>query len=252
MDERQHAEDLGAELAAALAGAAASPVWPERLREVAAGWAGAADLKSREARFVELWTLLQVGLLKYVRLRAWRSGGLPADEMRDIASEKALDLVMRLDRHEWRPGEESAAQVCAYLAATARNGVVDAMRRRGSERIHEPVDSAEPVDVPGESVPPAVEGVEFARGLRACLLQLTPRARLVWWLRAFHELPASAVADHPKVHSTPGAVDVMYSRARDQVRDCLASRGYGADRIPPGTIAALWDLVEQTEAVDEK
>jgi DNA-directed RNA polymerase specialized sigma24 family protein len=224
-----------------------SALWPERLREVATVWVEARPGKSRDAHFVELWTLLEVGLLKYLRLAAWRSGRLDEDAIRDIASEKVLDLVGRIDRQEWRPAEVSAAQVCAYIAAAARNGAVDALRHR--DRFEQEVDGKGRDLMPAED---PLAAAEFAERLRGCVIALTPRARLVWWLRTFHDLPARTVADHPGVRSTAGAVDVMFSRARDQVRTCLASAGLGTDRIPSGTFAALWDLIDRTRTMDRK
>ena len=98
----------------------------------------------------------------------------------------------------------------------------------------------------------SLEAQELASRLRSCLHSLTPRARLVWWLRAFHDMPARAVADHPGVRSTTGAVDVMFSRAREQVKACLESAGFAAEGMPPGTCAEVWDLIEASRVGDAK
>lgn len=232
----QHPDDSGEDVAR----------WAARILQLAAGWRSSRDGETRNQILGDLWTLLQLGLQKYVRAFSRRYGALGVEDVRDIAADKALDLLGRLDRQSWDPSASSPAQLCAFLASVARNGVVDLLRTRIREV---------PAGVPAESAPdegeahtvhlatlPA-EPAEHARAIAECWRLLTPRARLVWFLRIFYELSSAQIARHLEVTSTPAAVDTMLLRCRSHMRECMMAKGFEPHRMPTGTFTTLWETM---------
>jgi DNA-directed RNA polymerase specialized sigma24 family protein len=129
----------------------------------------------------------------------------------------------------------------------SRNGVIDSSRKKGRElplltnedgslaAEHEPAAAADP-----ES---GVLGPEYARAILGCFSDLTPRARLVWFLRVFYELSSREIARHAGVGSTAAAVDMTLLRCREHLRKCMSARGLDAAKMPTGTFTALWDAI---------
>ena len=91
-------------------------------------------------------------------------------------------------------------------------------------------------------MPPAP--VEHAHAIAECSGQFTAKARLVWVLRVFHELPSAQIARHPDVETTTAAVDTMLLRCRNQMRDCMTGKGFDLREMPPGTFTLLWGLID--------
>jgi len=170
----------------------------------------------------------------------------------DIASEKASDLLRRLDSNDWNPADSTAAQLCGFLATVARNGVVDLHRLKRRE-----VSAPEGFDVPstsgawgghdatGESPASAVDGATYARAILACASALSLRARRAWCLRVFYELESADIARDPGVATTPAGVDAMLARCREQMRLCLQGKGLPIGPLPPGTFVRLWDMTRR-------
>ena len=55
------------------------------------------------------------------------------------------------------------------------------------------------------------------------------------------DLPSKEIAVHPEVQLKPGHVDVILSRCRDQIRNCMGASGLEERELPPGTYAELWE-----------
>lgn len=169
------------------------------------------------------------------------------DDLEDIASAKALDLLLRAESGEWDPTGRHAGEVAAYIATVARNGLL-----RWAERNSRTVRMEEPGDEP-ESAPPATalspaadtltEAGEFVAVLRECVRRLQPRARRIWILRAFHELSSRDIAAHPDVGLTKAHVDVVVSRARDVLKQCLGTHGHRTTDYPAGAFMTLWEAL---------
>lgn len=196
-----------------------------------------------------MWALLTLALLKSAHAYAGRFGHLPVEDARDLAAEKASELVARLDSKAWRPADDSAAQVRAFLATVARNAVVDWWRERA--RV---APAAETLEVASAGDPPpspeqAVDGGQFAHAIADCASRLSPRGRRVWFLRILFELPTAQIARDPWVSTTPGAVDAILARCRHRVRECLARKGLALGPLPPGTFAQLWELMLASEGL---
>jgi len=225
--------------------------WPARVRELAALSRVTMTARSREALLTELWKLLNLALHKYVLLQVRRFRSLVVDDVVDITSDKSLELMGRLDRGQWDPGADSDAQICAFLASVARNGVIDLVRRRSRELPGVPassmpaIEDAPALEIRSEADPEsALDGSRYALAIVECAARLTSRARLVWFQRAFGGLSADEIARHPKVLTTRGGVELMLNRSRRALRKCMKAKGLEPARMPPGTFVALWEMID--------
>jgi DNA-directed RNA polymerase specialized sigma24 family protein len=198
----------------------------------------------------EFWRLLNLALHRHVRTQARRCGSLSSEDVVDIAADKAVDLLGRLEDGRWDPASEGEERMAGFLAVVARNGVVDRLRRLSREqgapgaRQARPDPPAGPADNPGDLVGAAIDGGRYARALVECARGLTARARQAWVLRVFAGMTSAQIARHPDVRTSVGGVHLMLHRCRHSLRRCLASKGFEPARMPAGTFVALWDLVE--------
>jgi DNA-directed RNA polymerase specialized sigma24 family protein len=222
--------------------AAQLPLWPERLRSLAVGLTRPASPEERERRISELWPLLYGSLSRFVRLHASRYGSIDPDLTHDIASEKAIDLLSRIDKRTWNPGRWSPGQLAGLLSRIARNGVVDHVRSRLRVRDVDPLPCLErrAARAPVETAEHGLERRLFAVALRDCAGTLQRRARAVWLLRVFLELPSAEIARHPGVRMRAPAVDMMLMRCRRIIRRCMRRKGFEPGDMPPGAFPVLW------------
>jgi len=214
--------------------------WPERLQELDAGLRFAGSPAARGALLGGIWVLLNLALGQYVRGQAHRVRHLSADDVVEIAAQQATEVLRRIDTGQWSPAELTPSQVRGFLAAVARNGVVDLYRERRRE-----VSVSDGFDVPSEGAGDpspafAVDGAAYARAILDCARRLTERARRAWYLRVFYEIRSADIARDPAVATTPAGVDAMLARCREQMRACLAQKGFTIGPLPPGTFVALW------------
>jgi len=228
-----------------------SAAWADRLRDLAARLRAGASRRESDAIVGEIWVLLTLALKMYARRQAHRAGGLSPDDLADLASEKVSDLLGKLDSQMWSPSDLSSAQLCAFLATVARNGVVDLYRvRRREVPAADGLDvlsskawgSRDATDQPPES---GVDGAAYARAIADCAASLTPRARRAWQLRVFYEIASTDIARDPVVGTTPAGVDAMLARCRDHMRSCLEAKGLAVGPLPPGTFVRLWNLTRE-------
>ena len=219
-------------------------LWPEAVVRLGTELREASGARRSEA-LGRLWVLLNLALQKYARGQARRLGRLGSEDIRDVAAEKASDLILRLDNDQWNPAASSPAQLCSFLATVARNGVVDALRttRREVASGHD-LEARETRAVGAAVQEDAIGGDEFARALVACASSLTSRSRRAWLLRVFYDFSSAEIARHPEVTTSPAGVDAMLARCREHLRACLEERGLPMRAIPAGTFARLWELIE--------
>ena len=227
-------------------------LWAERLRDLALEWRASPREARSEAPLAELWTLLNLALQRYARGHARRLEPWDREDVVDIVSDKALDLLHRLEDRRWDPSGWNSAQVASFLHSVARNGVVDLARRRGHEVTS--ADTEIPAEAPRDRRPSepgaeeSVDGGRCARAIVECVRALTPRARLAWILRVFHDMSSEQIGRHPEVLASAGGVDLILNRSRRSLRKCMRSRGFDPETMPAGTFAALWELIDTARA----
>lgn len=217
--------------------------WPERIIEIAHAWPVSPGDDAREDLVGEFWLLLNAALARYLRIHSLRFQGGNTEDLEDIASEKTLGLLRRFDRGAWDPREYAPAALAGFISTTARNGLIDHHRVVSSKRSRAEVTSLPEAPAHGPSSSPelAVDRQQFAESVRHCALAMTPRARTVWFLRALLGLPSRVVAAHPAVRMKVGAVDMMMSRCRHHMAQCMRSQGFQSADIPPGVLPTLWE-----------
>ena len=136
------------------------------------------SLQGDARAYEELLVSLTAGLRALVRNRA-RSVGLDAE---DVVQE--VLLALHLKRGTWQVG----TPVAPWVAAIARNKIVDAHRRRG-RRPEVSLDSvADTLHEPGDA------GAELSRDLERGLASLSPRQRQVLQAVSLEGYSANEVA----------------------------------------------------------
>ena len=225
------------------AGAGRPPHWPRRIQSLADTLRNHSGGAQRQRAFEEAWLLLHSAVLGSARRHLARVGTLDPADLDDLASEKALDLLRRLESGAWDPTGRKPAEVAGFVSTVARNGLVDLFRLRGRTlpELDETDEAVEPAATrPPEAPEDRTARREFAEALRECAANLTPRDRLCWFLRAFYEFPTQDIARHREVGLKPSHVDVILSRVRKQLTECLSGKGWTSADLPPGTFTVLW------------
>ncbi|HKQ62295.1 MAG TPA: sigma-70 family RNA polymerase sigma factor [Candidatus Polarisedimenticolaceae bacterium] len=219
--------------------------WPERLVELGAAWHAASDQAEKDDVLSELWLLVNAALGKALRSQGRRFPGVDPEELRDIAAEKALELVLKLDRGQWDPAATSPGQLAVFITTLARNGLVDRQRAtRRRELLGERVADAGPAGwLWPRDEPPSLEleRERYVTALADCARRLPPRSLAVWFFRVFYQLPSRTIARHPEVGLQASGVDVLLARCRDSIRRCMRAKGFAGQPMPPGTFVRLWE-----------
>ncbi|HVQ35139.1 MAG TPA: RNA polymerase sigma factor [Candidatus Bathyarchaeia archaeon] len=222
-------------------------VWPEHVVRLGAA-VRASDGPARRDGLGSIWKLLNLALQKYVRQQSRRLGRLPPQTIREIAADKASDLIARLDSEDWDLAALSPEMLRSFLATVARNGVIDVLRtdRRevlaGSDVENRDVATPRPFTLEQEE---AVGREEVAGALAACASTLSSRSRRAWLLRVFYDFSSADIARHPAVMSSPAGVDAMLARCREHLRACMERKGVSMRSLPVGTFVRLWELTER-------
>lgn len=230
-----------------LEAAAEGARWPARVLALASICGAAGDDEARQAALGDLWTLVHLGIARYVRSHAGRLGPVSAEDVRDIAADKTLALMRKLEAGEWSPAHSDDRQLCAFLSTLARNGLVDHLRRATAAHPR-PAGAASPADGgeprPHEAPSRALFRIVFPRALLDCLAGLSPRARRIWFLRTFYDLPSKTISRDAGVRISSAAVDMTLARVRVALRVCMRHKGFDAHELPPGTFVAVWEAIE--------
>ncbi|MBD3336648.1 MAG: sigma-70 family RNA polymerase sigma factor [Candidatus Eisenbacteria bacterium] len=234
---------------------AGNPQWPRRLAALADRLGKDLGPADREAMRGEAWLLLNSSLSNYLQRHAARYGHAPREELEDIAAEKALDLLRRIESGTWDLSGRLVGEIHRFLSQVARNGLIDYFRRAGREvpadgdgrpAWEEESRGGLEITDPGSAVsaPDArVERHEFVRTLSECSRRLQLRSRRAWFFRVFYGMSTREIAAHPDIGLNPGHVDVILQRARETIRECMRSRGFDTHEMPPGTFVALWQAL---------
>jgi len=224
-------------------------------------WAARLRQLSREAQSPEteglLWQMLNTALAEYLRQQAARMQHVSREDIEDIASKKALDLVHRIVVGKWDVLHRSPEEIASFVSTTAKHELLN-LTRRAKRRVL-PRDEDRPewdVGRTGEGqtmsmmeAPDAlVERREFAFALRDCAAQLKPRSRAVWFLRVFCDMSSKRIAAHPAVSLKVGHVDVVLQRCRKAMRECMGKKGFLSQDMPPGAFVELWKAIWRERA----
>jgi len=225
--------------------------WPEK---VAAGiqCLRGAGPEGREASRARLWPLLHAGLFASLRAQAGRVVATSPEDLEDLASQKALELLLRAEEGAWDIEGRTPLEIAGYVARVARHALVDLARQRGRECA--PPDDPEAWDtaVTDRSDPlprpeDALAAREFALALGECAGQLAPRSRQAWFRRVFLERPSREIASSLGIQ--PAHVDVVVQRARAAIRDCMRRRGLRDVEVMAGLFVELWQQFGDDAAV---
>jgi RNA polymerase sigma factor (sigma-70 family) len=210
-----------------------------------------ADERERSRVLDEAWPLMHAGLLRQARFQAPKLGRIDRDSLVDLVSEKVLDLLRRIVSGDWDISRHSAPELGSFLSMTAKNAMIDHLRREG-RLVHPDADEEgpgwdtarhQPAPKVAAHLEPAgirAERKEFASHLVDCVDELADRSRTIWFLRVMLEMNSKEIADHPEVDTTPGNVDVILQRTRNAVRDCMTRKGHKPDQMPAGTFTEIW------------
>jgi RNA polymerase sigma-70 factor (ECF subfamily) len=153
------------------------------------------SLEGNTQAYQQLLVLLTVAVRNAVRSRV-RFAGLEAE---DVVQE--VLLALHLKRSTWIKG----TPVGPWVAAIARNKIIDALRRRG-RRVEVPIESV--IETLGFE---EASGQDQAHDLERALAQLNPRQRDVVRAVSLEGHTAQEVAT--RLHMSEGAVRVTLHRS---------------------------------------
>lgn len=237
-----------------------TPRWSTHLKRLCQEVQVASGGSSEDGLFTDLWLLLHSTISAYIRIHAARLGRVSREDLEDIAAEKSLDLLRKIDRGQWNPTSRTNAEVEGYISMTARNGLID--RRRAERQRVEPTDEERDewdvceegmVELTSQAEPPdlLVERKEYANALRDCVARLDRRGRAIWFLRVLAGMSTKEISVHPEVLLKTGHIDVLLQRARRAVRECMERKGHDPTEIPPGTFTEVWAAFRSPDSAPE-
>src|SRR5262245_55038011 len=239
--------------------------WPDHLAQLCRRIAPQRDSDGRIARAQPVqpddrgaaWVALRDALIRFLRVQTRHFRGSSREDLEDLASAKALELLARAESGEWKLEGRSGGELAGYLATVARNGLIDLgkQKRRVVSRA-DPVDDGDPepsalpvAPVASLAIPTdaAAQAHEFIGALRDCVVHLQPRARRVWFYCVFYGMSSRAIGERPTISPSVPHIDVIMQRARDAIRNCMDGKGFEPADLPAGTFAALWELLESLD-----
>jgi len=231
------------------------PKWPALLKDLHKEVRCSKVQSSRQKARGELWLLLNTAICRYLRSHAAKLGSLGEQDLEDIAAEKSLDLLLKIESGEWDIQDRSPLEIAGFLSKVARNGLVDLYRQSGrlvvtgeDGRPEWDMDEQAQYGRPRVPDPPDVQIArqEFSQALRRCADQLDARSRRIWFFRAFYTMSSKKIAAHPDVRLKASHVDVLLQRSRVAIRDCMHGQGHEPQDMPPGTFVELWKTFVET------
>ncbi|HET7224790.1 MAG TPA: sigma-70 family RNA polymerase sigma factor [Candidatus Eisenbacteria bacterium] len=213
----------------------------------------AAPAGGRERPRSRLWPIVHAALYASLRAQAGRIAPVAAEDLEDLASQKALELMVRAEEGAWDPAGRAEHEVAGYVSRVARHALVDLARRRGRQApapenaaawdaalATRCEDVARPEDVTAAR--------EFAGALRECVCGLGARARRVWFARVYLERPSREIA--AGLGLKPAHVDVLVQRARTALCQCMTGKGHRDAEARTGCFVELWRAFAEEFARD--
>lgn len=223
--------------------------WPLHLKELSRELQCPLDESSRKEARGKVWKILNGAICLYIRFHSARLGRISIEDREDLAAEKSLYLLLRIESGKTDFTDRSPSEIAGFLSKTARNELLSFLRRESrrpepmsEDRTERGMFDREYGNVMSTTVAPdvLVERKEFAEALRRCVKLLNPRAGLCWFFRVFYGMASKDIAVHPRIQRKVGHVDVLLQRSRELIRDCVQKAGFYPREIPPGTFIELW------------
>lgn len=191
-----------------------------------------------EAARARLWTLLHASLFASLRAQACRIARFSHEDLEDLASAKALELLRQAESRKWSTEGRHAGEVGGFLLRVARNGLVDLARSRSREAVNGEAPVGEVPEMEMEDPSDVAATREFVATLERCVAGLQPRAREVWYRSAVLERPSRETA--ATLGLTVGNVDVIAQRTRATLVACMARSGHRSTEVSPRAFVRLW------------
>jgi RNA polymerase sigma factor (sigma-70 family) len=217
-----------------------APRWAQHIEPAILALQQAAP-DGRNAARAELWQLLHAALFAAARAQAGRVAPVSREDLEDIASGKALELLQQAEGKGWRIEGRAPQEVAGFVARVARNGLVDLARRRGREVPPPAGDEGWEVAASAGAEAGPLEltiAEEFLLGLKSCVEGLASRARRVWMQRVLLERPSREVAG--ALGLSVANVDVMAQRARAALTACMAAKGHTVSGVDARAFVSVW------------
>lgn len=235
--------------------------WPNRLKHMAMQLQPESDTAvSTESNsdstslHAEVWLLLHQAIRNSLQTQAPYQGRVSAEDLKDLASQKSIELLLRIVEGTWDLRDRSAEEIRGFISMAARNSIIDLLRRFGRlvslEGESGTGESRDFRDTRTPSPEEVIRGGEFARALSGCLATLPERSQAIWFFRVFYELSSEEIAGHPTIRLRASHVDLLLQRTRQAISKCMEQRGHRSKNIPAGTFTQLWKLYHP-ERVDQ-
>ncbi len=224
------------------------PRWPVRLQSLANSLRMHISDESRREQRGETWVLLHTALLRYLKGHSRNYNAITNEDIQEIATEKSLDLLLRIESGKWSLVDRHPLEITRYLSRVAWNSLSNLCEK--SKRFVRCIDPE--YDAPqtryflrgeemtsNETPEIQLDQKRFASSLRCCFNELAPRLKKIWLFRVFGNMPSKVIAAHPDVALKASHVDVLLQRTRQSIRQCLARKGLESSDFPPGTFSEL-------------
>lgn len=226
-----------------------APEWPAELARLLARRTAGVPAPDPALRR-ELWAILRTALLRALRRKLHRFSAVVPDDLEDLASQKALELLLRAESGEWEVSGRHPNEIAAYIGTVARNALLTHGDRRlraeaWREGTVEELESAVASPASGRA-----EASEFVLRLLDCVGALRARSRRVWFLRVLHDMSSRDISAHPEIGLPPNHVDVIAKRAREEIRACLGRHGFSSQDLPAGAYVHVWNRLQELARTD--
>lgn len=222
------------------------PIWPQHLLDLAGAFHTARERERRSLQ-KRFFVLLYTSLYILIKSQAGRFYSISREDLEDMASERSLYLMQRLERGTWDLSGRTPYELYRYLYKVAHTSLIkvchkssqtvaledrpDVRNGPGTETVFHSQPSANPEDT--------LKRKTFARELRECLNRLNNRSWFIWVLKVFSDLPAAEIARHPRIMASVNQVNVIFHRCRAAIRKCMSDKGFDSGDIQPGVFSEI-------------
>ncbi len=226
-----------------------NPAWPQRLQALVKEMHSDPSDSEINGLRSEIWTILTSALTLFCHGHVKSMSSVSPDGIIDLAAEKSLDLLRNLESTTWDLQDRSPLEIKAYVSRVARNGLGDLARQSDRynklrKEFEDGTDESRSERFLGRQRTQATDDPtvvrEFANDLLACVRDMRPQNAKIWFLRSMMELSSKEIATREDVELSPSHIDVVFSRARASIADCMRSKGHEAGPLPVGAFSIVW------------